>query len=75
MSILYRSCVFEQEILVAGFFFRTDLGYKLSCTEHSRVAFIYKVDDENEPLEQIKSVAIGENPSFYLGDSLFLRND
>ena len=35
--LLYRSCVFEQKILVTGLFFRTALGNKFLCTEHSRV--------------------------------------
>lgn len=37
ITILYRSCVFGQQVLVTGFFFRTDLGNKLLRSVQSQV--------------------------------------
>ena len=73
-NILYRSCVFEQKILVTSFFSRTALRNKFLCTEHSRVSCICEVDDDGDvPSELIRSLVLGENPPFFTAGILCFR--
>lgn len=64
---MYRSCVFEHQLLVTGFSFRTERSRMTRISEDE--------DDEDVPSKLTRSVFIGEKTPFYLRDTLLRRDD